>query len=58
MAKAKDEKTETQETIQKRMDDAVKRFLSTPPETHEEMLDRKHRFGEIKPKKRGRRSPS
>lgn len=37
---------------QKRMDEAVRRMLSTKPETHEEMLDRKHRFGDIKPKPR------
>ena len=41
---------------QRRMDDAVRRMLSTKPETHEEMLDRKHRFGDIKPKPRKRAS--
>ena len=37
---------------QRRMDDAVRRMLSTKPETHEEMLDRKHRFGDIKRRKK------
>ena len=37
---------------QRRMDEAVRRMLNTKPETHEEMLDRKHRFGDIKPKPR------
>lgn len=36
---------------QRRMDDAVRRMLSTRPETHEEMVERKHRKGEIKPRK-------
>lgn len=36
---------------QRRMDDAVRRMLSTKPETHEEMIDRKHRAGDITPRK-------
>lgn len=36
---------------QRRMDEAVRRMLGTKPETHEEMVDRKHRRGEIKPRK-------
>jgi hypothetical protein len=35
---------------QRRMDAAVRRMLSTKPETHEEMVERKHRKGEIKPR--------
>lgn len=38
---------------QRRMDEAVKRMLSMPPETHDEMVKRKHRKGEIKAKPRG-----
>ena len=37
---------------QRRMDEAVRRMLSTKPETHEEMVERKHRKGEIKPRKK------
>ena len=37
---------------QRRMDDAVRRMLSTKPETHEEMVERKHRKGEIKPRRK------
>ena len=33
---------------QRRMDEAVRRMLSTKPETHEEMVERKHRAGDIK----------
>jgi len=32
----------------RRADEAMKRKLSTPPETHDEMVRRKHRKGEIK----------
>jgi hypothetical protein len=32
------------------MDEAVKRVLSTPAETHDEMVKRKHRKGEIRRK--------
>lgn len=39
---------------QRRMDEAVRRMLSTKPETHEEMVERKHRKGEIKPRRKDR----
>lgn len=40
---------------QRRMDDAVRRMLSTKPETHEQMVQRKHRKGEIKSRKKAAR---
>lgn len=37
---------------QRRMDEAVRRMLNTKPESHREMVKRKHRKGEIKPRKK------
>lgn len=37
------------EEAMRRMDEALKRMLGRKPETHDEMLRRRHRKGETKP---------
>lgn len=58
MAKKPDPKTDPDDDqldpaeAQRRMDEAVRRMLSTKPESHREMVERKHRKGEIKPRRK------
>lgn len=51
MAKSKkhDDQPENEAAIIEKMDEALKRMMNTPPETHEQMIER--RRGQNKPKR-------
>jgi hypothetical protein len=52
-SKKQDDQPEIEAVIMERMNEALKRMMSTPPETHKEMVKRRRRRGEAKPPKRG-----
>ncbi len=45
MVKPKEEKNEPEDVIMERMNEALKKMMSTPPETQKEMIERRRRQG-------------
>lgn len=52
MSKPKQEQPQSEDVIIERMNDALKKMMSTPHETQKELIERRRRQGEIKPRKK------
>ena len=46
------EKPDTEDTTLERMNEALKKMMDTPHETQKEMIERRRRQGEVKPRKK------